>query len=247
MSLCERGASGLFDGVVGSRRSNDVERDSSCSSSPLNCDMMPSRRMPQPGEPSRALASVVMRSGLGDAPMAMAFLSSASLTLILLRLVLIGILECLTGRSLTVCVGEGERERRSCGGLTITRDWSSDMSIASGRRSMSPIAGSGLSPLIDGLAEKTSATSAGAAGRRDTPFGNGGTGGGKASKRGELYVEMDVVDGEDVIVRCEQKVSYMSAFESSRSQLTDRSRVEEVPNILPRNADVLARTDDFAD
>lgn len=123
------------------------------------------------------------------------------------------------------------------------------MSVASDRRALSPMAGSGLSSLIDGLveAENTSATSAGAAGWRDAPFGNGGTGGGKASKRGELYVEMDVVDGEEVSVRCKQKISYVLALNSSRSELTDRSRVVAVPSILPRNADVFALTDDFAD
>ena len=49
--------------------------------------MMPSRCLPHPGEPSTALLSADMRSGLGPAAaMFMTFLISASLTLMLRRL-----------------------------------------------------------------------------------------------------------------------------------------------------------------
>ena len=38
----------------------------------------------------------------------------------------------------------------------------------------------------------------------------------------------------------------MSVGDGCTRSLTDRSRVLDVPNIFPRNADVLARTEDFA-
>ena len=117
MSLCERGARGRFEGVVGSRRSSDVDGDASCCSSPLNCDMMPSRRVPQPGEPSSALVSVEIRSGLGEAPELMTLLISASLTLMLLRL---GFCEARARGDLPLIVRSGEEERRNRGDFSNT-------------------------------------------------------------------------------------------------------------------------------
>ena len=65
------------------------------------------------------------------------------------------------------------------------------------------------SPDVDGV-ENTSAASAGAGPAfLVASLGNGGTGGGKASNRGELeYVAIDVVDGDDVRVRCKSGGSY---------------------------------------
>lgn len=178
-----------MEGVVGSRRSREVERDSNDWSSPLNWDIRPSSRVPQPGDPSNALLSVVMRSGLGDAPapVAIAFCSSASLTLILLLLLLLGALMCLPGRSLTVCVGDGDRERCREDLLTMTTDWSSEVSVMSSRWSLGLMAGRGFSSKGVLGAPNTSPMSAGAGlGMRAASLGNGGTGGGKASNRGEL-------------------------------------------------------------
>ena len=152
--------------------------------------MMPSMRVPQPCEPSTGLVSVDIRSvlGVGPAPALMTLLISASLTLMLLRLLLLGALTCLPGRSLTVRVGEGERDLEVEGAVTMTTDWSSERSVSD---CWSPrwITGRGFSSLglFDG-AENTSAVSAGAGTGpiRAASLGNGGTGGGKASNRGEL-------------------------------------------------------------
>ena len=87
----------------------------------------------------------------------------------------------------------------------MTTDWSSDVSVISEDWSLGLMAGRGFSSLgVLGVAENTSPASAGAgAGIRAASLGNGGTGGGKASNRGELeYVAIDVVDGDDVRVRC---------------------------------------------
>lgn len=203
VSLCERGARGRLEGVDGSLRSSEVEMGSRCSSSPLNWDMIPSSREFQPGELSTAWWSVDMRSGLGlgDPPAAMAFLSSASLTLMLLRLLLLGARMGFSGRPLTVCVGEGDRDRWSDGLLTKIIDWSSEMSVPTERRSLWLMAGRGLSVEARGGAVNTSVTSTDAGMRDAWALGNGGTGGGKASKSGELeYVAMDAEDGEEVSV-----------------------------------------------
>ncbi len=149
--------------------------------------MIPSSRVPQPGDPSKAFVSVEIRRGVGVVPVLIAFFSSASLTLILLLLLRLGAFACLPGRSLTVSFGDGDRERCP-GALTITTDWSSSVSDMLGRRPCSLlIAGRGFSsPDVDGV-EKTSAASARAGPVFLTvSLGNGGTGGGKASNSGEL-------------------------------------------------------------
>ncbi len=69
------------------------------------------------------------------------------------------------------------------------------------RRSLWLMAGRGLSVEARGGAVNTSDASAGAGMRDEWALGNGGTGGGKASKSGELeYVAMDAEDGEEVSV-----------------------------------------------
>ena len=191
LSLSARDAAGRFEGVVGSSRSSDAERDvSSCCSSPRNCDMMPSRCLPHPGEPSTALLSADMRSGLGPAAaMFMTFLISASLTLMLRRLLRLAIRVCCAGgRSFTVRVGDGVRERgRDEGAVTITTDWSSERSMSE-RWSLGMMAGSGFSSLglLDGAENTSSSADNEGAIREAASLGNGGTGGGKASNRGEL-------------------------------------------------------------
>ena len=87
----------------------------------------------------------------------------------------------------------------------MTRDWSSDVSVPSDRRSLWLMTGRGFSsPEPREGPEKTSAASLGPAlAMRDVSLGNGGTGGGKASNRGELgYVAIEAEDGEEVRVRC---------------------------------------------
>ena len=132
-----------------------------------------------------------------------------------------------------VVVGEGEREREE-GSSTITRERSSISDGADGRL---------LFRLDESL--KTSEGSA----RGDVKFcrcfgGSGGTGGVKASMRGvDGYDATDVVDGDDVIVRYGTSVSGRCM---ATEPLTERSRVLDCPSILPRNADVFCRTEDFA-
>ena len=219
---------------------------SRCRSSPLNWDIRPSSLEPQPGDPSIALLSVEMRKGLGDPPAAMTFLISASLTLILLRLLLLGDLTCFPGRSFTVCVGEGDRDRCPDGRLTITIDWSSEVSVPSEWRSRGFIAGRGLSDEPLGGAVNTSEASIGS-GLREVSLGSGGTGGGKASKSGELeYVAMDEDDGDVAIVRCLRRIGFCQLPRRINFSLTDLSRVLDEPSIFPRKAEVFALTDDLA-
>lgn len=130
-------------------------------------------------------------------------------------------------------VGDGEREREG-GSSTITSERSSRSDGADGR----------LLFRLD-VSLKTSEGSA----RGDAKFcrcfgGRGGTGGVKASMRGvDGYDATDVVDGDDVIVRYSMSVCGRYA---ATEPLTERSRVLDCPSILPKNADVFCRTEDFA-
>ena len=81
-----------------------------------------------------------------------------------------------------------QRERgRDEGAVTITTDWSSERSMSE-RWSLGMMAGSGFSSLglLDGAENTSSSADNEGAIREAASLGNGGTGGGKASNRGEL-------------------------------------------------------------
>lgn len=111
VSLFER-SGGLLGGVEGSRRSNEAEIGSRSSSLVSKSDMSPLSAEDQPTKSSDRFSSIEARSGAkGGCPneVAIAFLSSASLTLILLRFRLLAALG-LTVSWVTVAVGEGVRD-----------------------------------------------------------------------------------------------------------------------------------------
>jgi len=125
-------SAGRLEGVVGSRRSSEpVEIGSNWESSPLKSDMMPLNVFSHPGVPSVRLLSPDTRAGVdvpAPVPSPIAFFRSASLTLMLLRLLRLGIRACFEfefdGHRLSVVVGDGEREWPDVS-LTKTSDWSS--------------------------------------------------------------------------------------------------------------------------